>query len=318
MNGSHPPHLERSLDKAHFVEQLHGEPKVERVGSWALQPVGKRPPLTTYLRQLVRRRHFIWADARARAFATGRGTLLGNGWLILQPLLNGLIYLLIFGLLLQASRNIDKYIGYLIIGVFLFQFTARCLANGATAVTGSKAMIRGFSFPRAALPVAVVLRETLNMLPVLGCMLILILLSPDLGDGGPSFDPPLANVTWRWALFPLIFALHTVFNLGVAFFAARVVAQLPDVQHLLQFVRRLWLYGSAVMFAFDRFVSDPDLLTVLGLNPAFIVLDMSRDVLLYGVTPELGSWTLLLGWAVATGTLGFLYFWRAEERYGRA
>lgn len=287
----------------------------EVVGDWQLRPVSQRPPLRRYIAELWGRRFFIWTDARSRAFAVGRGTILGNAWLVLQPLLNGLIYLLIFGVLLGISRGMDNYMGYLIVGVFMFQFTARSLEGGATAVTGSKAMIRGFTFPRAALPISVVLRETLNMLPVVTTMLVLIVLVPPIEADG--WSPPHADVTWRWLLFPAVFGLQAVFNLGIAFFASRIVAQVPDVRHLLQFVRRLWFYGSAVMFTFDRFVEDPDVLAVLELNPAFIVLDMSRDLLVYGVTPEPRSWLLLLGWAAGTAILGFLYFWRGEERYGR-
>ncbi len=28
-------------------------------------------------------------------------------------------------------------------------------------------------------------------------------------------------------------------------------------------------------------------------------------------------WALALGWAVVMGLVGFVYFWKAEERYGR-
>ena len=57
-------------------------PWLGRSDMTGLRPVGKRPPLGAYIRQTWRRRHFIWADARARALGTQRGTLLGNIWLI--------------------------------------------------------------------------------------------------------------------------------------------------------------------------------------------------------------------------------------------
>lgn len=303
-------------DNARFVQNLQNDgPRREVVGRWFLKPVNKRPTLRRYLSDLYDRRHFIWADSRARAFSAGRGMVLGNAWLVLQPMLNGAIYFLIFGLILQASRGVENYMGYLIVGVFLFQFTGRCMQNGATAITGSKAMIRGFTFPRAALPIATVLREVVNMVPVLATMFFLIIVIPPIEATG--WSPPHAEITWRWLLFPLVFLLQVAFNLGIAFFAARMVAQVPDVRHLLQFVQRLLFYGSAVLFTFERFVTDPEILAIMRLNPVFIVLDMSRDVLVYGVTPELQSWLRLTAWASGFLILGFLYFWRAEEHYGR-
>ena len=294
-------------DNARFVEQMRRRSRRhEVVGSWALKPVGRRPTLLAYARALHQRRHFIWADARSRAFSGNHGTFLGNVWLVVRPLLDGFTYFVIFGLLLQTSRGIDNYIGYLLIGIFLFQYTGRSLTSGASAVIGGRNMIRAFNFPRASLPISVVLREAIGMLPVLATMTVLVLAIP-----------PHAKVTWQWSFFPAIFALQTIFNLGVAFFAARATARVPDLKNVLGFVSRFWLYGSAVMFSFDRFVDHPEILAILELNPAFIVLDMARDVLLYAATPALTSWIVLSLWAFGTAILGFLYFWRAEERYGR-
>lgn len=314
MTTEEPSHEIR--DNARFIQQLQSDgPRREVVGRWSLKPVGKRPPLHIYLYQLWGRRHFIWADSRARAFSAGRGMLLGNAWLVLQPLLNGAIYLLIFGILLQTSRGIDNFIGYLIVGVFLFQFTSRCLSNGATAITGAKAIIRGFSFPRAMLPISVVARETLNMVPVLVTMFLLITFIPPVE--ATSFSPPHADVSWRWGIFPAIFALQIIFNLGVTFLAARLVASLPDARHLLSFVNRLWFFGSAVIYSFDRFVDNPQLLSILQLNPAFIVLDMSRNVLLYATSPDPHQWLLIALWSTGTLVVGFLLFWRGEELYAK-
>jgi len=60
-----------------------------------LYPVGRRPPLSIYIRRLWQRRHFIWADARARALGSQRGTFLGNAWLIAKPMLDATIFFIL-------------------------------------------------------------------------------------------------------------------------------------------------------------------------------------------------------------------------------
>lgn len=296
---------------ARFVDRMTAQRsddglRQEVVGSWSLKPVGKRLSLASYLRQLSERRHFIWADSRARAFSGNRNMILGNLWLILLPILDGLAYYVIFGLLLQLSRGMENFVAFLLIGIFMFQFTIRSLNNGATAITGARNMIRAFSFPRASLPIAIVLREAISMVPVVATMAVLILVLP-----------PRTDVTWHWILFPAIFVLQGVFNLGIAFLAARATARIPDLRHLFGVFARFWRYGSAVMFPFDRFVDDPQVLGVLQLNPLFIIIDMYRSVLLYGEVPSLREWLILSAWAVGTLVVGFLVFWRAEEQYGR-
>lgn len=298
---------------ARFLEKVSAQKpddealRQEVVGSWALQPVGKRVGLGTYLGHLVERRHFIWADSRARAFSGNRNMILGNLWLILLPVLDGLAYFVIFGLLLNLSRGMDNYIAFLLIGIFMFQFTIRSLNNGATAITGARNMIRAFTFPRASLPIAIVTREAISMLPVVLTMAALILTLP-----------PRTDVTWHWLLFPLIFALQGLFNLGIAFFAARATARIPDLRHIISVFARFWRYGSAVMFPFDRFAeTNPQLFAVLELNPLFIIIDMYRSVLLEAEVPALHVWLTLAAWAFGALILGFIFFWRAEEQYGR-
>ncbi|WP_227423295.1 ABC transporter permease [Pengzhenrongella sicca] len=272
-----------------------------------LANVTSRPPLLSYIAQVWERRHFILADARGRVTSGTRGTLLGPIWLVLKPILDGGAYFLIFGVVLGVNAGIDNFLGYLIIGVFLFSYTSRCLTRGATSLISGKNLIRAFSFPRASLPVASVVNEAIAFAPVLAVMLLLIVTMP-----------PHEPITWRWLLLPVILVLQTMFNLGLALTAARATARIPDLSLLIGFATRLWLYASGVMFSFDRFVTHPDVIRIIELNPLFIVLDMARDVLLYSTIPSAASWALLAGWGSLALTFGTIFFWRGEESYGRA
>lgn len=267
--------------------------------------VYRRPPLGAYLAQLWDRRHFILADARGRVTSESRGMLLGTAWLVLRPILDGAVYFTVFGLLLGTRDGIPNFLGYLIIGVFLFRYTSRCLSGGSQSLLGNKNLIKGFSFPRAALPVAAVLREALKVVPVIGAMILLILLLA-----------PTEDVTWRWLIFPVVLGLQTVFNLGIALLAARATARVPDLSQAISLFSRFWLYGSAVFFSFDRFDQYPVIMTLTQFNPMFVVLDMTRDLLLYATTPDLSSWAILIGWTAVVAVGGMVFFWRGEESYG--
>lgn len=272
-----------------------------------LSRVGARPPLGQYVRLLWERRHFLWADARAKVASGTRQSLLGKAWLVLNPLLDGAVYFLVFGMLMKSSRGIDNFIGYLLIGVFLFQFTTQSINGGARSVQSGKNLIRAFTFPRAALPISVVLRNLLNLGPTLVTLGALI-----------YFTGPAEEYTWRLALVPAALALQVLFTTGLALLVARWAAALPDITNLIGMAMRVWLYASAVFFSFDRFLTDaPELQRWLEANPMFIVLDIVRDCVLYATTPDPMRWVWLGGWAVGTLLIGFITFWHAEESYGR-
>jgi teichoic acid transport system permease protein len=271
-----------------------------------LSRVGARPPLGQYVRLLWARRHFLWADARAKVASGTRQSLLGKAWLVLNPLVDGAVYFLVFGVLMKGGRGIDNFIGYLLIGVFLFQFTTQSINGGARSVQSGKNLIRAFTFPRAALPISVVLRNLLNLGPTLVTLAALI-----------YFIPPAEEYTWRIALVAGALALQVMFTTGLSLLVARWAAALPDITNLIGMVMRVWLYASAVFFSFDTLVKDPDLRMWLEVNPMFIVLDIVRDCVLYATTPDPMRWVWLGGWAVGMLLIGFVTFWRAEESYGR-
>ncbi|PPB50572.1 phosphate ABC transporter permease [Arthrobacter pityocampae] len=280
--------------------------RVVPVSTQGLLRIGARPGLAEYLRQIWRHRAFIVYDARARVSSGNRRDRLGSAWMILNPVLNGLTYYLIFGLLLNTSKGIENFIGYLIIGVFLFQLSARAITNGARSMQVNKAVIQAFNFPRATLPISVNVREILASVPVLITMLILVLLFP-----------PTEDITWRWVLLIPALFLQSVFNLGVGLILARMISRINDITHLLGFGLRVWMYASAVFFSYERFIDHPRLLAIVELNPLFNVLDIVRDCVLYATLPSWESWAILSVWAFGMLALGIVFFWKGEESYGR-
>jgi teichoic acid transport system permease protein len=277
------------------------------VSTARLTQVGARPPIRAYLGQLWGRRHFLWAEARAKVTSGTRETLLGQAWLVIKPILDGVAYFLIFGMILNSSRGVPNFLGYLIIGVFLFQFTTQCVTNGAKSIQSGRNLIRAFTFPRASLPVSVVLRGILNLLPTLGAMFALIYVLPD-----------AEKWTIHAALFPVVLALQIVFVTGLSLLLARLAAMLPDLNQLIGVAMRFWLYGSAVFFSIDRFEKYPWIVGLMEANPMFMVIDAARDTLLYGQAPALSTWIGLGAWSLGMLVVGFLFFWQGEESYGRA
>lgn len=271
-----------------------------------LDRVGARPSFIDYVVSIWNYRHFIFHDSKARVQSGNRQDRLGSAWLLLNPLLNGIGYYLIFGLLLESNRGIENFVGYLVIGVFLFQISTRSIVNGAKAIRSNSNVIQAFNFPRATLIVSVNVRELIASVPVLLAMLLLVLLID-----------PVEEITWRWLLLIPAVLLQMLFNLGTGFILAPLVARFGDLVHVISFMMRFWLFASCVMFSIERYANWPLIKTIVEINPLYLVLSIVRDSLLYAETPQWQSWAGLAAWALGALCVGVLYFWRGEESYGR-
>ncbi|MFE9764149.1 ABC transporter permease [Streptomyces sp. NPDC005808] len=283
----------------------------ELAAKYGLAVSGARPGLAEYVRQLWGRRHFIIAFSQARLTAQYSQAKLGQLWQVVTPLLNAFVYFLIFGLILQADRgmSIDVYIPFLVTGVFTFTFTQSSVMSGVRAISGNLGLVRALHFPRAALPISFSLQQLQQLL-----FSMIVLFAVAIGFG--SYPSP------SWLLILPVLALQFLFNMGLALIMARLGSKTPDLAQLMPFVMRTWMYASGVMYSIPVMLADKPrwIADILQWNPAAIYMDLMRFALIdsYGsenLPPHV--WAVAGGWAVLVALGGFVYFWKAEERYGR-
>lgn len=268
--------------------------------------VGARPPLRDYLADVWRRREFIYSLARFKLESENQRNRLGMGWVILKPLLNALVYGLIFGILLSGSRP-DKFVGFLVIGVFLFEFFSASFTSGAKSITGNNALVQSLSFPRMSLPLSKVTEKFLHFLPTVPIMLVFALV---MGE-----RPQL-----RWLLLVPLIAIFFIFNAGLALITARLTVHFRDLSQFLPFISRAIFYTTGIFFSIEkRFGDHPTVMRIADFQPIHEFLSLGRGLLLTGPDYPLHSiyWFYACVWAFAMLAVGIVFFWAAEERYGR-
>jgi teichoic acid transport system permease protein len=227
----------------------------------------------------------------------------------MTPLLNAAVYYLIFGLLLGTSRGVDNYIPFLVTGVFIFTFTQSSVLAGTKAISGNIGLVRALHFPRASLPISITLQQLQQLLMSMGVLLVIVVMSGE-----------VPSASWLLVIPALI--LQSVFNAGLAMAMARLGSKITDLSQLMPFLLRTWMYTSGVMYNLSAKLHDaPHIVKfLLEINPIAIYIDLMRFALIDSFTaaqlpPHV--WLLAGLWALFAGVGGFVYFWKAEEEYGR-
>lgn len=266
-----------------------------------------RPPFWAYLRDLWKYRNFIIAEAKAKAFATGRDTFLGKIWLILDPIFQVALYAIVFGLILNVSRGIDNFIGFLIIGVIFFRMLSGGLTAGSGLIQKSRGLIHSFHFPRSALPLSSTLRAFLDdLFPGILAVIAALLLQPH------------KTISWSLLLLPFLYILIHIFKFGLTLIIARATAFVPDLKSLVNLTNRGLFFISGVFFNLDRFESNYILQQIMAANPIYQFLKAIRLCVLDGILPSFSQLAYLSCWSLGALTIGIVYFWLAEERYASA
>jgi teichoic acid transport system permease protein len=294
------------------------EPLAKLAERYGLRRAIARPRFPVYIRQLWERRHFILTYATSRNVSKYSTSALGQLWQVLTPLLNAAIYYLMFGVILGGKNGIDNYPAFLLTGMFTYTYTQRTVTAGAKSISGNLSLIRALHFPRAALPLAYTIQEFQQLAISMGVLIVIVMITGELP-------------TWYWLLIPVVLLMQTLFNIGAGLMIARLGASLRDLNQLLPFITRTWLYASGVFFSIqDRVVGHATpgggwsgahlpqwVADVMYLNPAASFIEFMRDILIQDHTPPRMVWASCVFWAVFALGFGFWYFWRSEERYGR-
>jgi len=261
------------------------------------------PPLVPYFRELWQRRGFAVEMSRANMRGANIATLLGQAWLVLNPLLLAGVYYLLVTIIRQRADP-DLFL-HLTLGLFAFNFVTTAITTGAISVTTSGRLLINTAFPRLLIPLSAVRTAFYRFLPTYAVYLVFHLI----------FNRDYWHPRMLLAAYFLL--TMTVFGMGLAALFAAVQVYFRDLRNFLPYLMRIWLYVSPILWMpsmLERF-DNRALLTLVELNPMYAMLTGYTDLLLAGRFPETWTWWASGAWALAAAVIGFLFFISREREF---
>ena len=262
-------------------------------------PMSRARRFADYFRELWRRREFAVYLGMGNLKARNASTLFGVIWWALNPLLLGGVYFLVFGVIFPGRRP-DDFLAYLLSGMFVFHFTSQAMTGGANSVLQNSKLLANLRFPRLILPISNLIEATVGFLVSLG---VFYAIAAPLGQAYP---------TWRLIFLPLPLILHLFFNLGLAATMARLAVPFRDINNLIPYINRIWLYVTPIIWPLQLLDDASDTVNQLvRLNPMFHIVSLYRSVL-FGNPIDSSDllWTAVV--AVVVGVIGITTFIKYE------
>lgn len=257
------------------------------------------PPLGAYISELWRRREFAFELARTNLRSQHFNTALGQLWLILNPLLLGLVYFMLVEIIGRGNRGID-FLAHLLLALFAFRLVSSSVSQGARSVVGGGRLILNSAFPRTLLPLSSVLTSFMLFLPTLAVYAIIHAMA------GLPVTPQIL-----WAI-PII-AMLILLAAGIAMLVATVQVYFRDLTNFLPYAMRIWLYASPVLYF--AYQVPPKFKPILAANPLYPLLTSLSDTVNLGREPRPMLMLWGLGWAVGLFVIGSLFFISREREF---
>lgn len=258
------------------------------------------------LSALVERRQllgdFAWRQLRSRY----KGSVIGFGWNFLIPLLQLVVFWILFGVLLgtrpRTETGEQSYAVFLFVGLLPWTFFANAVQQGAASIVSNATIVKKVRLPLQLLPAASVLSALANFL------LSLVVLFGVLLVVGPRHPEGLL-----W--LPLLIAVQIVMNLGFAYVLAALNVFFRDVEHILGVLLLLWYFLTPVLFPISILADRPRELFLLQLNPMTGLVVGYQRALLDGLPPDWPMFGYSVAVALVLFIVGFAYFRRAKDDF---
>lgn len=252
------------------------------------------------LTEFWQRRSLLWHMTVRHLRGQYKQSVLGYAWAFVNPLSQMLILSFVFSIILRIPSQDVPYPLFLLVGLVPWIFFSGTVSSATDSVVGAASLVTKVYFPREVLPTAAMLTKLVD----LGFgILILIGLMVYFGH------PPEWTAVW----LPVLFFIHILFMLGLAFPLAALNVFFHDVRFLVGVVLLMWFYMTPVIYPVELV---PDRYRILfDLNPNSLFINAYRRVLLEGVDPGLDRVFLGTVIALLTFLIGYYLFKRMESGF---
>ena len=215
-----------------------------------------------------------YAELRAEA----ERTYLGVIWWVLEPLLDMVIYFLVFGVIINRNNGIPHYVSFLFVGVATWQWFLMTISQAQTSIVGNVNLVRAIKMNKIVFPITALLINTFKFFISLIVLFLMLHLA-----GFP--------VTIHYAAFPVIMFVQILTMAGIILPLSAVIPFFPDSAYLVNHALRLLFFVSGIFFQLSML---PEIAQkIMLLNPAAFLIQSYRDVLMYQQWPSVRGLLIL-------------------------
>ncbi|MBI6553354.1 ABC transporter permease [Pseudomonas veronii] len=250
-------------------------------------------------RQLIRT--LIQRDVLGRY----RGSIMGVLWSFITPILMLAVYTFVFSVVFKArwsseSTSMSEFGMVLFVGLIVFNIFAECINKGPALILANVNYVKKVVFPLEVLPwvsLGVALFHAVVSVAVWLTAYVILF-------GVPHLTVLLLPIV----VLPLLFLI-----MGLTWFLASLGVYLRDVTQFVAILTTVTMFLSPIFYPASALPERFQILLLL--NPLTSVVEGGRDVLFWGVVPDLQFLAIYFVASLFIAWLGFAWFQKTRKGF---
>lgn len=216
-----------------------------------------------------RHRELLGLLTRRELKARYKDSVLGFFWSLIKPLTQLLIYAIVVGEFLGASRNIENFAIYLFAGLTVYGLFSEIVGGATSSIIANSGLVKKVYLPREIFPLSAVGSAIFNFLIQLVILLVAAFLF-----GTLTFGP---HLLYGVAAFVVVL----IYSTAVGILLSALNVYLRDVQYLVEVLLMLFMWGTPILYHWsfatthmptwlaEIYINNPITLAVIGFQEAF-------------------------------------------------
>jgi lipopolysaccharide transport system permease protein len=202
-------------------------------------------------------------------------TILGFSWAILQPLIQIIIFTIVFGKVAKLSTDGIPYFLFSSVAIIPWTYMSQAMAQSSESLVQGQHMLGKIYFPRLIFPLTPVLARLIDF----GISILILLVVALVYRIQP---------TWNLIFLPFFVILMMAIPAGIGMWLSALAIRFRDVKHAMPFVVRMMIYTAPIVYSAS---SIPDAYRMIySLNPIVGVIEGYRACFLGTPMPWLFIW----------------------------
>ncbi len=218
-------------------------------------------------------RDLLYILVRRDFLAKYKQTVLGPLWFILQPLLNTLVFTVVFNKVAGIGTDGIPPVLFYLCGLLPWSYFSQNVTTGSVTFTANSHLFGKVYFPRLVIPISTVVSNLFAFL--LQFVVFLVFFAAFALRGNPVHLGP------QLLLIVPLMGIAGLLSLGLSLLIAASTAKYRDLSHLTPILLQLWLFATPVIYPMSKLTgADSHWAWLAWVNPMAPIVEGFRVALL--------------------------------------
>lgn len=254
--------------------------------------------MSSVFKNLYQYRELLKTTIKKEIRGKYKNSFLGVLWSFLNPLLQIIVYAVVFQLILKNPQ--ENYAVFICCGLIPWTFFSSAISRSAFTLVENGNILKKVYFPREILPISIVTSEMVNFL----ISSIIILGFVIFGGVGIS----------KYIIFyPIVLLTQYLLLITISLIISSISVYVRDLQHLIGVALQLLFYAAPIVYSPNTIPEQFQ--WILTWNPMAYIINGYRDIFYYQTMPDIGALICLIGISLVLCVIGYVIFNKLQKGF---